>query len=235
MKTLILLPLLLVFISPFQNPSTSAEVSGVTVLSFKWSRTRQTARVADPAATGPASPAPAMIAQNKNFQRNARINDPAGVRDPNQDTLDGRSAAMEKMVQDSRAPTAEPVNAFAYLVKIHNARRSAIEVLFWEYQFIDPSNPANVTRRQFLCGANIKPDKDKELLATSLLGPSDVISAQTFSNADAAFPEKVWVNRVEYADGSIWQRKDWNFAEIKLTFQHAVSTRWAVGEMCRGL
>ena len=48
-------------------------------------------------------------------------------------------------------------------------------------------------------------------------------------------PDKVMINRVEYADGSIWQRKDWNFAEIKLTYQHAVATPWTAGEMCRGL
>jgi hypothetical protein len=42
------------------------------------------------------------------------------------------------------------------------------------------------------------------------------------------------LNRVEYADGSIWQRRDWNFAEIKLSYKRAVETPWE-GEMCRGL
>jgi hypothetical protein len=37
--------------------------------------------------------------------------------------------------------------------------------VFWEYQFTDPANPGNVTRRQFLCGVNLKPDKEKELQA----------------------------------------------------------------------
>src|ERR1700687_2751169 len=92
MKTLLLLPLLLMFVSPGQNPTTSPDVSSVAVLSFKWSRTHQAAKTPDPAATGPATPAPEMLAINKKFQKDARMNDPRGARDPNDDTIDGRSA-----------------------------------------------------------------------------------------------------------------------------------------------
>jgi hypothetical protein len=44
----------------------------------------------------------------------------------------------------------------------------------------------------------------------------------------------VTINRVEYADGSIWQRRDWNFAEVREGIARAVSTPWGP-EMCRGL
>jgi hypothetical protein len=36
------------------------------------------------------------------------------------------------------------------------------------------------------------------------------------------------------ADGTIWQRKDWNFLEVKESIKIAVSTPWGT-EMCRGL
>ena len=235
MKTLLLLPLLLMLVSPGQNPKGSQDGS-VSVVAFKWSRTHQAAKTPDPSATAPATPAPEMLAINKNFQRNARANDPRGARDPNDDTIDGRSAAMEKIVQESRTPKAKSVDNFEYLIKVHNESKKVIEILFWEYQFIDRTNPANVTRRQFLCGVNIKPDKEKELQTFSLSGPSDVISVGNLANAtDNVFQEKVLINRVEYADGSTWQRKDWNAAEIKLTYQRAVATPWNAGEMCRGL
>lgn len=234
MKTLLLLPLLLVFISPGQNPTAPEEASAVTVLGFKCSKTRVTVKTPDPSVA--VTPAPAMIAANRNFPRNARVNDPAGVRDPNQDTLDGRGAALEKMVQESRTPEAKPVDNYSYLVKVQNASKQIIEILFWEYQFIDPANPANVTRRQFLCGVNIKPAKEKELQAFSLSGPSDVVTVGNLTNASGnMFQEKVVINRVEYADGSTWQRKGWNAAEIKLTYQRAIASPWDRGEMCRGL
>ena len=74
----------------------------VVVLSFKWSKTRQVMEKIDVPNTAPAA---AMIPQNKNFQRNVRVNDPVGARDPNLDTIDGRSAAIEKNVQESRTTT----------------------------------------------------------------------------------------------------------------------------------
>jgi hypothetical protein len=221
--------------SPGQNSAGSPDAS-VVVLGFKWSRIHQTAKPPDPAANAPATPAPEMLAINKNFQRNARANDPRGARDPNDDTIDGRSAAMEKAVQDSRTPKAKSVDNFEYAVKVQNSSKKVIDILFWEYQFTDPSNAANVTRRQFLCGVNIKPNKEKELQAFSMSGPSDVVSVGNLANASGSvFQEKVVINRVEYEDGSTWQRKDWNAAEIKLTYQHAIATPWNAGEMCRGL
>jgi hypothetical protein len=204
----------------------------VTVLGFKWSKSRQVPEKIVLPVTGPA---PAMIPANKNVGRNLRANDPAGVRDPNADTIDGRSAALEKSVQESRAPQPKAVDGFAYRVKIRNASAKVIEVMFWEYQFIDPSEPKTMARRQFLCGVNIKPDKEKELQAFGVFGPSEVLSVESLaSKSGNHFQEKVVINRVEYADGTIWQRKDWNFAEMKMSIARAIATPWGT-EMCRGL
>ena len=176
-----------------------------------------------------------MIPQNKNFERNRRANSSEGVRDPNLDTIDGRSAALEKSVQESRMPSSKPVDGFAYRVKIRNSSAKVIEVLFWEYQFKETSNPASVTRRQFLCGVSIKPDKEKELKAFSTFGPGDVISVGSLANRSGSFfEESVVINRVEYADGTIWQRKGWNFGEVKLGIARAIETPWG-SEMCRVL
>src|SRR5215207_9313184 len=82
------------------------EASPMGVSSYKWSRARQ--KIETPQTTDASAPAPHVIPHNKNFARNARVNDPRGARDPNQDTLDGRSAAMEKSVQESRTPQSEP-------------------------------------------------------------------------------------------------------------------------------
>jgi hypothetical protein len=232
MRTLILLPFLLMFVSPGQNSTLPEDGSSVVVLGFKWTKSRQIIEKLDNAKPAPAA---AMITANKNFQRNVRVNDPVGARDPNEDTIDGRSAALEKNVQQARASKAKPVDGFAYRAKIQNASKKVIEIVFWEYQFKETANPTNVTRRQFLCGVNIKPDKEKELQAFSLSGPSDVISVDSLANKSGnLFEEKVVINRVEYADGTIWQRKDWNFAEVRLTFARAVGTPWG-SEMCRGL
>lgn len=169
MKTLLLLPLLAMLAFPdriVQIPTSDG--SQITVLSFKWSKSHQTVDSQTPERVAPAR---AMIQDNKNLERNARSNDPAGARDPNLDTADGRSAALEKSVQSAQKSPAQSVDSFVYQAKIHNASKQVIEVIFWEYQFVGTANSGNMTRRQFLCGVNIKPDKDKDIQAFSLFGP----------------------------------------------------------------
>ena len=228
MKYFLLLPLLLVAVSP-QQPS-PPDNSYVIVLTYKHAKSRQVPPAVEPVSN---QPQPAMIEANKNFQRNARVNDPAGVRDPNLDTIDGRSAAIEKAVEESRTAQPKPVDGYEYRAKVKNASERSIQTVFWEYQFIDKANPEAVVRRQFMCDVNIRANKEKELIAFIRSGPSDVVDANTAATTTAP-EEKVLINRVEYADGPAWQRKDWKAAEIRLTYKRAISTPWGK-EMCRGL
>jgi hypothetical protein len=230
MKTFLLLTLLLSFLIPLQVSTNDG--SPLTVTSFKWSRARRTVEAQEVEGNAPAR---AMIPQNRNFARNARVNDPQGVRDPNADTLDGRSAALEKTVAESRTPKAQAMDGFAYRIKVQNPSEKVVEIVFWEYQFNDPANPDLVARRQFLCGVNIAAGKGKDLEGFSLSGPSDVVNVKTLAdNTAKPFKENVLINRVEYADGSIWQRKGWNLAEVKGSYERVLREKWLPG-MCKGL
>jgi hypothetical protein len=229
MKTIFFLTTLLMLTPQSQTPVISHEGTPVVVVSQKWFRDRQSPSQIPEVTT----PAAAMIPQNKNFEKNRRANTSPGERDPNLDTIDGRSAALEKAVQQSRGP--KPVDGYAYRTKIHNASAKVIEVIFWEYQFKPLGTSATISRRQFLCGVLIKPEKDKELQAFSLSAPSEVVSVDALAKKSGdAGEETVLINRIEYADGSIWQRKDWNFGEVRLGYARAVATPWGT-EMCRGL
>ncbi len=231
MITILLLTLLPLLVCPGQDGAVAGNGSPVTVLAFKWSRSRQAGAKAE---TASVAPAPAVLASDKNFERNVRANDRA-ARDPQLDSPDGRRDAMEKSAQEARSPKPSPVDGFSYRVKVQNSSAKVIEVIFWEYQFIESSDLAKVTRRQFLCGVNIKSRKEKELQAFSLSGPSGVISAESLAGKSGnLYQEKVVINRVEYADGTIWQRKDWNFAEVRASVARVTATPWGA-EMCRGL
>ena len=234
MRTLLLFPLLLTFILPARNGAQTNDGSPVVVLEFKYFKTQQ--KIEKPGSQSRSVPAVEMIPENKVYQRTARAQAPPGTtRDPNVETVDGRSAIIEKNVQESRSSRATTVEGYEYLAKIRNAYKQSIEVIFWEYQFKERSNPTNVIRRQFLCSVKIKPDKEKELQVFTMLGPGDVVSAASLNNdSKNLFEEKVVINRVEYADGSILQRREWNFAEMKSNIEQAIRTPWA-GEMCRSL
>jgi len=232
MKLLLVLPILFGLLIPDQTPTANADNAPLTVASFKWSRVHRTFETPADEGNGPAQ---AMIPQNRNFARNARINDPAGVRDPNADTLDGRRAAMDKSVQESRATKPKATDGFAYRIKVQNSGPKLIEIVFWEYQFQDPSDPSILARRQFLCGVNIEANKSKDLEAFSLAGPSDVVNVSTLANkSENAFKENVLINRVEFADGSIWQRNGWSLGEVKASYERVLREQWTPGT-CKGL
>jgi|SRR5687768_292677 len=213
-----------------QTTTPTSEPLPMSVSSFKWTRARQAVETPQ---TPTSVPARQVIPQNKTFARNARMNDPRGARDPNQDTLDGRSEAMEKSVQESRAPKSQPRDGFTYRVKVKNTTAKVAEIVFWEYQFLDAADPNLIARRQFLCGVNIRPDKEKELEGFSLSGPSDVVSVGALADK-SQFKENVLINRVEYSDGSIWQRKGWSLAEVKGSYDRVLREPWVPGQ-CKGL
>jgi hypothetical protein len=230
MKVLLLLPILLIPLSLDQDPIVD-ENAPVAVLSFKWFKDRRSAAVADTA--GATTPAPAMIPANKNFERQRRINDPAGVRDPNADTIDGRSAALDRIVEESRE-TKPQVDGFTYQARIQNKSPKVVKAVFWEYQFKEKANAGNVSRRQFVCRVSVKPDKTKDLEIFTLSAPSGVVSVGSLARKTKnEFDESIIINRVEYEDGSVWQRKDWNFEDVKLTAKPASESKKL--QTCRGL
>src|SRR5690242_1779825 len=232
MKLVYVFPVLFSLLLPWQAPNAKNENSPLTVVSYKWSRARRAVEAKTDEGAGPAR---AMIPQNKNFARNARVNDPAGVRDPNADTLDGRSEALEKSVQESRTAKPKSSEGYLYKIKVQNSGPKGIEIVFWEYQFQDPADPSLVARRQFLCGVNIATDKSKDLEGFSLSGPSEVVNVKTLANrSENSFKERVLINRVEYSDGSIWQRKDWSLNEVKASYERVLREQWSPG-ICKGL
>ncbi len=217
-------------VSVIQGQLMSDESSMVKVVSYKWARDRQAVEQASSMLNAPVA---AVIAQNKNFERNRRANVSPGERDPNLDTIDGRSAALEKSVQSSRAP--KPIDGFTYRAKFQNVSSKDLEIIFWEYEFTDTAIQPVVSRRQFLCAGLVKPGKEKELKGFTLSGPSDVVAIDTLARkSDNQLKERVVINRLEFTDGTIWQRKGWHFSDVKLSIQRALGSPWAP-DMCKSL
>ncbi|HLL74759.1 MAG TPA: hypothetical protein VK421_05800 [Pyrinomonadaceae bacterium] len=230
MRTLLLLPLLLASVSQAQDAATG-DGSSLVVLGSKWSSSRKAAAKEEPVTT---APAPTTTRDDRTYERR-RMEDPTGLRYPERETLDARSAALEKNVRSAQTPERKAVEGFEYRARVRNAAAKEVEVVFWEYQFTEAANPANVVRRQFLCAAKIKPGKEKELQAFSPAGPSAVIDVGSLAaKSGDHFAGNVKINRVEYADGTIWQRRGWSFGEVRDAIARAVATPWGQ-EMCRGL
>lgn len=202
------------------------------VLSSGWERTTQKARPVDVA---PTSPARALLPEDKYFQRKAREQRTDSPMDPNQDSMDARSAAIDKAVQESRTPKTENVSGYSYTAQIRNDSGKTVKIIFWEYRFTEIARPTNVVRRQFLCVGNLKNGEKMDLSVFSLLGPSDTITTESLSRStDKLFDGKVQINRIELSDGTVLQRDNWKYEEVRPGIERATSTPWGK-EMCRGL
>jgi hypothetical protein len=230
MKILLLPPLIAVLVASGQNPPANSG-SQIAVLSHSWSKAKLSGSQQTPSGNAPAA---AMIPQNRNFERNRRANMPPGERDPNLDTIDGRSAALERSVEESRNSKSS-VEGFEYNVKLQNQSSKTITAIIWEYQFKESLNPENVTGRQFLCGVSIKPQKSQEFRVLTPKGPSQVISAASLDHKSKdLFVESVLINFIEYADGSVWQRSDWDSVAARRAFDSR-TVKERVSSICYGL
>ena len=204
----------------------------VPILNTRWHRTVQPAQKA---VVAPNSPAQSVIPENKYFQRKAREQRTDNPMDPSEATIEGRSAAIDRALQESRTPQPDDVVGFTYSAEMRNDTGKTIAIIFWEYQFTEIARPTNVIRRQFLCGLKLKDGQTKEFFAFSLLGPSDSIAVESLLKPDQKlFTEKARVNRIEFSDGAILQRENWKFEDVKDAVARATATPWGI-EPCRAL
>ena len=227
MRVFFKISILVLLISSHCFPQEPVQISNPS-----WQRSTLRATKTTVAPTVPAKP---IIPENKYFQRKAREQRTDNPMDPYEASIEGRSAAMEKAVQESRTPQADDVTGYLYKAEIRNDTGKTIEIIFWEFRFTEIARPTNVVRRQFLCGVKLKNGEKRELSAFTLLAPSDVIDAASLERPTTRlFDEKVQVNRIEFSDGAILQRDGWNFKDLKESVARATATPWG-REVCRAL
>jgi len=219
--------ILILFVGPFcfsQDP--------MPILRAGWQRTVQPAPKPEITAGGPARE---VTADSKYFQRKAREGRTDVTMDPTESTVTARSAAIDKVVQESRAPQADDVRGYSYAAEVRNDSGKTVEIVYWEYRFAEIAHPANIVRRQFLCGVKLKSGEKAMLSAFSLLGPSETITLESLSKSTGKlFNEEAYVNRIEFTDGSILQHPDWKYSEVKSSVERATASPWGK-EVCRPL
>ena len=211
MLSLLLLPILLIFGPPQQRPAAD-EQPPVVATYFRWFRDRQEAKKS---VVPPRGPEPPLIEPKNSVYRKERTDGTAPERDPNAEKVESRSASLDQIAQE--ASESPRVDGFTYEVKFKNLNTKQTQIIFWEYQFKETMPAGNTSRRRYVCGVKIKPDKDKLIQIFSTLGPGTVINVkELMKGSGKQFDESVIIDRIEFEDGSIWQRKDWSFAEAKL-------------------
>src|ERR1044072_9100978 len=106
----------------------------VPILKAQWKRTTLRAHQAEVTPVGPVTP---VMAETKYFQRKAREARTDNPMDPNTESMEGRSRAMDKAVRESRTGQTDDTKGYLYTAEMRNDTGSAISIVFWEYKFVE--------------------------------------------------------------------------------------------------
>ena len=96
---------------------------------------------------------------------------------------------------------------FVYKVTVKNSSDKAIKSIDWDYIFFERGTENEIGRQEFTSDEKIGPGKTKELSVTITKPPTKTISLTALNNNErGSLDSRVILVRIEYADGTSWQR-----------------------------
>jgi hypothetical protein len=96
---------------------------------------------------------------------------------------------------------------FIYKFTVKNTGAKTISEVAWEYSFSDPGTQRKVGRRQYKSKVKIRPGMTANLVVRSSLPPIGTINVtQSGQDTQDQSSEQMVIQRIRYADGSVWQR-----------------------------
>jgi hypothetical protein len=193
-----LLVLILAGATAAQVASSTASKPDVEVVKIGWRRVERNPKLDEATLAGPVTGMAAVNAARRNEANDARTNNPGAPRPPV--ILEGPSAV------DSPPPRPR-WSGYIYEFTIRNNGPKIIRNVVWEYSFTDPATQKTVGRRQYKSSVKIRPGMTARLVVRSILRPIGVIDAtQPQQNWQEQPPEQMVIQRIKYADGSVWER-----------------------------
>lgn len=97
--------------------------------------------------------------------------------------------------------------AYLYKAKIRNTSNRTLRAVVWHYSFFDPDKKEEVGRTSCTSKVNLRPGKTADLEGLSRKSPIAVVDAsKSGKELKGLYTERVVITRLEYSDGSFWQR-----------------------------
>ena len=112
---------------------------------------------------------------------------------------------MEKKAAVSAETPAGP--NYQLRLELKNTGANAVKSLIWEFR--PTALGEDYQPKQYLCGLQVKSGEKKVLDVWTPFAPVKVVSADT--SKDALKDGEVVINQIEYADGSLWKKRSWNY------------------------
>jgi hypothetical protein len=99
-----------------------------------------------------------------------------------------------------------PTHAYIYSTKLKNKSTKTITLVVWDYVFSNPSTHEELGRHRSRTTIKLRKGKSTELWGFSISPPTRIVSAKNPHEANAKLEERIEIDRVEYDDGSFWQK-----------------------------
>jgi len=110
--------------------------------------------------------------------------------------------------QALKPPDAGPSSVkYSYEARIRNDGAKTIRMVVWTYSFVDPATGVEVGQRLLTSPTSAPPGETVNLVVMSTTRPVRVVQAAKPNNEKKhKYLDRVTVDRVEYEDGTFWQR-----------------------------
>ncbi|HEY9504280.1 MAG TPA: hypothetical protein VIR01_21760 [Pyrinomonadaceae bacterium] len=182
-----------------QQPVVERDEPDLIVSKFNWTKIRLNGDLIHSAA----DPGPAM-------------NEPVRIKPPepknesqemkNRRDMNERRAEMSMTVAAARVTQPKDPDRYLLKLEVKNVGTNVVKSMVWEYQ--PSAKAADYQLRQYVCAFKAKPNESKKFELMSEYNPVKVIEADV--ETGKAKDGKVVINRIEYADGTVWKRKGWS-------------------------
>ena len=177
---------------------TSLDPPDVTVLEKSWHKEPQ---VGPAHASNPLGPNEALIRQTEMEKATIRQREEYSL--PNQPTEERMPVPSSKPIPPARSV----VTTYVYKIKVKNNGSKTIKSLEWEYQFLNPQTDELMGYRRITSDTKLLPGKVKKLERRFTRQPTILVNAnQLDKKYQDQFTERLIIHRIQYSDGSIWQR-----------------------------
>ena len=111
---------------------------------------------------------------------------------------------MEKTAVNSGE---KPADNYELRLEVKNTGTKVVRSFIWEFK--PTAGPGDYQPKQYLCALQVKSKEKKVLQLWTPFAPVKVISVD--ARKDALKDGEVVINQIEYMDGSVWKKHDWNF------------------------
>lgn len=186
---------LLAFAATLQTQTTETS-SDLVVLKFSWSKYVIASGLIHPIE---ADPAPGPLVINRSPARDPNYQRPASA--PHE-----RSSELATLEQNAAISTNKASTVYVIRIQVKNTGLKPIKSFVWEY---NDSGGQDAAGRQFLCAVKSKPKETKAFEILSPVAPSPVVDASKAQDKPEKNQVLPIINRIDYGDGSAWQRPGW--------------------------